>query len=416
MDINENNSKALSLLINSKLNNIEKLGNEDIEKLNIRLNEHCLKLKHKFDINSEDIVKIGKSIDKLSLKLKASDIKSEVTLSEVKMDSKSITTKSKTNIENINITKLISNLVTYTLLNKTLFDYTNALINSIDFINDTAKKYVEFSNILLEYNWTPADHVKLNVIENIIDAYKNTGLVDKEKVISRYICDFYDKKMLVGILSDWKKKKLLSSRIGILKDAIEAHTKRKYNLSVPVLLTQIEGIIADGFYHKGQLYEPRINAYLDELFLVSSSGIKQYDKLLIEFFNQNMMVSFVHGDTVTSHTSRHAIIHGKDLKYGTEENSLKLILFLNYLQQKFHYFSLFGDSTYHCSGCNYAHPIYVEAEKGIPASLQDYFKVKTKNKDGSLKYKYFKKHISFFASEEQAINSSNTPCEHCITL
>lgn len=117
-----------------------------------------------------------------------------------------------------------------------------------------------------------------------------------------------------------------SDRIELLRDAFAAHREKKYNLSIPLLFAQADGVCLDltGYplFANGGLtkYVRRIDpetlerAYLEPLLsqgpIVESAG-RRADR--------------------PSRLNRHAVMHGESTAYGTEENGLKAISFLNFV-------------------------------------------------------------------------------------
>jgi len=149
-------------------------------------------------------------------------------------------------------------------------------------------------------------------------------------------------------------------RQNILQDAFEAHSQRKYTLSIPVLLAQADGIFFELIYkpevfpdHKGHrqvsLYgytdakQPKSGKAVDELLKSITQGLGQLPissmvRLSIELLR--IPSAFSNSTTLDSHTqklhwkgpiNRHAILHGIDVKYPTEENSLRAIMLISYL-------------------------------------------------------------------------------------
>lgn len=120
-------------------------------------------------------------------------------------------------------------------------------------------------------------------------------------------------------------------RSEILGDAFQAHRQGKYNLSVPVFLTQIDGLFYDR-YLKNLFYGPdrddvakalgRIPYELDR----SLCRALLYDGLpLLANRSQRQQQPDGH-----SELNRHQVLHGEATDYGTEQNSLKTISLLNY--------------------------------------------------------------------------------------
>jgi hypothetical protein len=79
-------------------------------------------------------------------------------------------------------------------------------------------------------------------------------------------------------------------------------------------------MVARGFKHKGNMNGKILKKYISELL----EGDKT--ESLQEIINKRMLVSFEHGKEVNSPISRHAILHGGDIKFGTEAAALRLLL------------------------------------------------------------------------------------------
>jgi len=126
-------------------------------------------------------------------------------------------------------------------------------------------------------------------------------------------------------------KKSFPDRSEILSAAFNAHYRGEYILSIPVLLTQADGICFA--VTKYQLFRkkygvPQITQYIDKepdrnriatvfkhpltrILPINKSGKERSDD-----FNE---------------LNRHQVLHGESVNYGTEINSLKAISLLNYV-------------------------------------------------------------------------------------
>lgn len=105
-------------------------------------------------------------------------------------------------------------------------------------------------------------------------------------------------------------------RTSILREAFEAHRQKRYNMSVPIFLAQADGMCSDAF------------AFL----LFTGRRGKPVAKL--RETNENIMLDpllRLLGEQLAAGLNRHDILHGRDLGYGTEANSLKAISLLAYL-------------------------------------------------------------------------------------
>ena len=116
----------------------------------------------------------------------------------------------------------------------------------------------------------------------------------------------------------------------ILMAAFSAHKRREYELSIPVLLAQADGICYDVI--KMDLFrkhnkKPKTANY-----------VKQYvSGTLHEAFLQSLAqrlpisASEHERDDDFNELNRHMVLHGESLDYGTEVNSLKTISLINYV-------------------------------------------------------------------------------------
>jgi hypothetical protein len=103
---------------------------------------------------------------------------------------------------------------------------------------------------------------------------------------------------------------LSSYRKRIIRDAVEAHQQELYTLSVPVLLIQLEGVIAESSGRTGE----KMSSYI--AFLTSTDNI--YREVSQMFIATNVSNSF-----------RNPILHGHDINYPSLENSTRALILLH---------------------------------------------------------------------------------------
>lgn len=110
------------------------------------------------------------------------------------------------------------------------------------------------------------------------------------------------------------------SRLKILKDAVEAHFNEKYTLSVPILFTNIEGILREyGDLTLEKKFKPTIPKDIwDGRLLFSMSDSSQY-------FNA-FITKLFEGQQGNDSFNRNPILHGMNVNYDSQEYSTILIL------------------------------------------------------------------------------------------
>jgi hypothetical protein len=115
-----------------------------------------------------------------------------------------------------------------------------------------------------------------------------------------------------------------SARWPVLKDILAAHDAELYGTSVPVAIAQAEGIVAEGMKHNGRMKIEDFERHLDELF------DDELEKPLMKLFRKKLLAPFYHGDEAPEF-SRHAILHGGDWTYGTLDNSIRALAWVDCL-------------------------------------------------------------------------------------
>ncbi|MFZ5894769.1 MAG: hypothetical protein ACOY0T_27140 [Myxococcota bacterium] len=117
-----------------------------------------------------------------------------------------------------------------------------------------------------------------------------------------------------------------SRRHAVLEQVLSAHEAGLYAVSIPAALAQAEGIVADAARHTGAMKLRHYKGYITQL-----GDEPNVDGPSVEHFVENfLLASFRHGDPVPSF-SRHAILHGADVDYGSKEKSIRALVWVDYL-------------------------------------------------------------------------------------
>ncbi|MCY7829884.1 hypothetical protein MOB37_18570 [Bacillus spizizenii] len=147
--------------------------------------------------------------------------------------------------------------------------------------------------------------------------------------VSSIIIDYFKSEKIGHFLDDWSRFPFLQERMPILESVIECHKSGLYYSSVSTLLPQFEGVIFEFFNHSYKYKENYLRIYLEQLLLTSykAEGDSFNDKVM-QYYKKYILVGF-YGKEVASEISRHAFAHGYLKNFGTEQNSLKLLLLFN---------------------------------------------------------------------------------------
>ncbi|UZW12885.1 hypothetical protein OSC52_13605 [Clostridium pasteurianum] len=223
-------------------------------------------------------------------------------------------------------------LVSFDSLHKSILNGIRPFItdlNSIILSRNNVMESIKVKAIAMNsFEWWLISSLPITIINEIYK--KKEGLNVNE--VDNIICNYYnenDFKELDKVAEKWMNLKYFNKRIDILRESIEVHKLRKYRLTVPTLVPIIEGVIRDFMLDKYKIFNEsfspiykRFKSKVDELSnFIATYVIVCIDKLYCRFnpTKPNEVSDF----------SRHKISHGLATGYGSEANSLKVVLFLD---------------------------------------------------------------------------------------
>ena len=175
----------------------------------------------------------------------------------------------------------------------------------------------------------PCNQFSLVDVNDIVDTYTANGSAAATALIESKAREaFYDEVQRTRMLNEWAANPKLTNRMRILRTAVAASVDGQFDVAIPALLAQLEGIIVDVFRHTGRMGGETYKEYVQRL----SGKDDFFGVQLDEFVGSIVLARFKHGDALDSDLSRHAILHGADTNYGTELNALKVIMLIDYVQ------------------------------------------------------------------------------------
>jgi hypothetical protein len=228
--------------------------------------------------------------------------------------------------------------------------------------------------LALKYGWvsdwgdlTPAE------TDDLFNQWSDSKLSaeEQEQIISKYFIDYYSDNHFEQIDADvrrWAENPIFNRRLVILKDSMAALKKstksfNPSNLVVPVLISQTDGIIGELIEREGWVYTGcvskkgrKIKKWIHPSHSSENKPEKCFSDLIKNkrtrlgstfignmvqtnsrygIFMEGLFQQAFHGEGLTnpSFLSRHKILHGEDIEYGTLKNAIKLFLILNYLSK-----------------------------------------------------------------------------------
>ena len=153
---------------------------------------------------------------------------------------------------------------------------------------------------------------------------------ERPEEMTAWLCDFYRKEL------NAIERKLVDSyphRGHLFQQAFEAHREGKYGLSIPVFLTQADGIFREQTPKQNLFSAKQRKKAYSEYASQSSNSFMDTHLLSLSihlplWMNQDERME--KGDSFVG-LNRHQVLHGESIDYDTEQNSLKAISLLSYL-------------------------------------------------------------------------------------
>lgn len=154
-----------------------------------------------------------------------------------------------------------------------------------------------------------------------LTAALSAGTLTKMALIGHYIEITKEEHVVAWIEDACTNFPSFSSRREILLDAVSAHYEGRYTLSVPVLFAQLEGVLRSiGKIDPRDDLRAKIKRDWDSRMLF---GMSESAGMLNAFLSR-----LYEGNRGANEFNRNPILHGANVTYNTQENSLILILTL----------------------------------------------------------------------------------------
>ncbi|MCB2290826.1 hypothetical protein LGK97_13855 [Clostridium sp. CS001] len=305
----------------------------------------------------KNIPKVGLEIGFASQVLKSQNIRYDKIISNISSTKEALMSS---NIESIRSALLGSQVGTRLLESQlkgvkeslslvTKFDYSDKLI-SFDSLNKSMINAIrpfitDFNSLILSRNnireSIKSKAMSLNNFDwwlisslpiiKINEIYRNKESLNIDEV-DNIICDYYSDnnfKELDKVTEKWVDLDYFNNRIDILKESIEVHKLEKYRLTVPTLVPLIEGVIRDFMLDKYKI----LNESFSPTYKIFKSKVNELSNFIVNYVVICIDKLYCRFNPTkpneVSDFSRHKISHGLAIEYGSEANSLKVILFLD---------------------------------------------------------------------------------------
>lgn len=222
-----------------------------------------------------------------------------------------------------------------------------------DAMGPVLEQLERYPSICAAFGWPPFD-VPLSVVAEVVALYDRKGEAARADIDALFLRTV-PKRVLRDLRAEWAESHLLRRRAHILDAVMRAHFRRDYSLTVPVLLASVEGVVADLHVPKGRMMQADVKRYLGETFASEDAPERwssQLNDAARSVIVDAMVGSFYHGDPLPKEVRRNAVLHGADVGYDTEANSLKAILMLDLVREQYGFVALTDSEVYHRQTCS----------------------------------------------------------------
>ncbi len=134
------------------------------------------------------------------------------------------------------------------------------ILNLENYDNPIKKVGNEFNSLFAEKGWIATDDTPVPLIKKSLDIVKNKGIEDAEN----YICNNLPQNFFENALHRMSAIWVYQDRKHLIELAYEDHKSKRYHSSVPVILSQIDGILYDiasnSFFEKKPRYSTSLKS------------------------------------------------------------------------------------------------------------------------------------------------------------
>lgn len=191
-----------------------------------------------------------------------------------------------------------------------------ATINAI--VEAGRRKGERTREMLLAIGWPPPWHLPARTLDEVVRSYHG-GAITADEVVE-IVLELYDRGTLDELVAEWTRIDWLAPRMPAIREGIDSYKDGRYFAAVCTLLPHVEGVLGDALGRAP-------NAQNDAAKFFRDTPLSATAK---EYFVKVWKTGFGFGPNApVPEMSRNAILHGRDLSYGTKEHALRSVLVLD---------------------------------------------------------------------------------------
>lgn len=191
-----------------------------------------------------------------------------------------------------------------------LFDEISKLNSRLENLTDNS---LNFNKTFAPHGWIATDDTSVPLIQEALQIYVKENIEAAEN----FLCNSFDDKYFQNHLKRMNAVFVFKDRYELIQLAYDDHKNKRYHASVPVILSQIDGLVHDiadqSFFEQDKKlgifnFDSQITGFNHELNTIAKKMNKPRNKT-----NSNPL----------QYPYRNGILHGRDIKYNTRIVSTK---------------------------------------------------------------------------------------------
>ena len=190
----------------------------------------------------------------------------------------------------------------------------------------------EYQKALYETKWFPhvirtSNYELFAEVTNVLETTRNSQ--NRIKKLDKVIFSYYDKTALNEIKREWRNNPEIPSYMKrILSQAVNAYHRREYALTISVLMTLWEGMIAN---KSGKEDNYRVsNQTRQNITMLNEKN--EMGKFITKFCNDYIFYDCHNiNEVIDDVPGRHGVLHSWYTKYPSRKTALNAILFTDFL-------------------------------------------------------------------------------------
>ncbi len=194
------------------------------------------------------------------------------------------------------------------------------------------------NEIATQWLWPTSTFYGKTDFDNLI-TFASRG---SENINKFFINHLMNQKRIENTLLNWQQESLIKERYPILDQGVKAHLDKQFYASVSTLVPQVEGLLGDVLESQGKNRKDYQWSRQPDVRQIISLMIQQWNSKALNSFKSapdmlnslqfavpNLYNEYIRISAIPDRLYRHGICHGLQLNFGTEKNSLQLILIID---------------------------------------------------------------------------------------